>query len=77
MHADWSVRIALDRLEKATARAAFVAWAEMTTALRADGTELRLRESAGGGACGVWVDREGRQVIEVTGTERAAIPSHE
>jgi hypothetical protein len=36
---DWSVSISLDRLEKAESRAAFVAWAEMTTALRADGTE--------------------------------------
>ena len=36
---DWSVRIGLDRLEKAASRAAFVAWAEMTSALRADGTE--------------------------------------
>lgn len=36
---DWSVSISLDRLEKAESRAAFVAWAEMTSALRADGTE--------------------------------------
>ncbi len=36
---NWSVTIGVERLEKATARAAFVAWAEMTTALRRDGTE--------------------------------------
>ncbi len=36
---DWTVTIVAERLEKATARAAFVAWAELTTALRPDGTE--------------------------------------
>ena len=35
----WSVAVGLERLEKAATRAAFVAWAEMTTALRRDGTE--------------------------------------
>ena len=36
---DWSVTIGVERLEKAATRAAFVAWAELTTALRRDGTE--------------------------------------
>ena len=36
---DWKVTVGLERLEKAATRAAFVAWAEMTTALRRDGTE--------------------------------------
>ena len=35
----WSVTVGVERLEKAATRAAFVAWAEMTTALRRDGTE--------------------------------------
>ena len=35
----WSVVVGLERLEKAASRAAFVAWAEITTALRHDGTE--------------------------------------
>ena len=35
----WSVKVGVERLEKAATRAAFVAWAEMTTALRRDGTE--------------------------------------
>jgi hypothetical protein len=35
----WSVTIGVERLEKAATRAAFVAWAEMTSALRRDGTE--------------------------------------
>jgi len=35
----WSVKVAIERLEKASGRAAFCAWAELTTALRGDGTE--------------------------------------
>ena len=35
----WSVKVKVERLERATARAAFCAWADLTTALRADGTE--------------------------------------
>ncbi len=35
----WKVALVLERLEKAEARTAFCAWAEMTTALREDGTE--------------------------------------
>ena len=37
-------------------------------ALRMDGTPVELEGSAGGGACGVWVERDGRPVVEVTGT---------
>ncbi len=35
----WKVALVLERLEKAESRTAFCAWAEMTTALREDGTE--------------------------------------
>ena len=35
----WKVSLAMERLEKAEARPAFCAWAEMTTAVRNDGTE--------------------------------------
>jgi hypothetical protein len=35
----WKVGLVLERLEKAEARPAFCAWAEMTTSLRNDGTE--------------------------------------
>lgn len=35
----WKVVLVLERLEKAESRTAFCAWAEMTTALREDGTE--------------------------------------
>ncbi|MEA3213466.1 MAG: hypothetical protein QOE70_6523 [Chthoniobacter sp.] len=35
----WSVKVAAERLEKAESRAAFVAYAELVTALRRDGTE--------------------------------------
>jgi ectoine hydroxylase-related dioxygenase (phytanoyl-CoA dioxygenase family) len=38
-------------------------------ALRMDGTPVDLDTSAGGGACGVWVDRDGAPVIEVTGAQ--------
>lgn len=36
-------------------------------ALRMDGSPLELAVSAGGGACGVWVEREGQAVAELTG----------
>ncbi|MDB6172360.1 MAG: hypothetical protein JWL59_1671 [Chthoniobacteraceae bacterium] len=36
---NWSVTLGIERLEKASSRAAFCAWAEMTTAVRADGSE--------------------------------------
>jgi hypothetical protein len=32
-----------------------------------DGSEVELEASLGGGACGEWVDRDGRPVIELTG----------
>ena len=35
----WSVKVGIERLEKAESRAAFVAYAELTAALRRDGTE--------------------------------------
>ncbi|HEY7293434.1 MAG TPA: phytanoyl-CoA dioxygenase family protein [Dehalococcoidia bacterium] len=37
-------------------------------ALRMDGTPLALEASADGGTCGVWVEREGKHVIELSGT---------
>ncbi|HLZ72432.1 MAG TPA: phytanoyl-CoA dioxygenase family protein [Dehalococcoidia bacterium] len=40
-------------------------------ALRMDGTPLELAPSPDGGACGVWVEREGRPVIELSGTRAA------
>jgi phytanoyl-CoA hydroxylase len=36
--------------------------------LRMDGTEVALGESAGGGTCGVWVDRDGQPQIEMVQT---------
>jgi len=38
-------------------------------ALRMDGTPLELKPSQGGGACGVWVERQGTPVIELQGQE--------
>jgi phytanoyl-CoA hydroxylase len=38
-------------------------------ALRMDGTPLELGESDTGGACGVWVERDGAPVVEITGME--------
>lgn len=38
-------------------------------ALRLDGQPLELATSQGGGSCGVWVERDGEQVIEMTGQE--------
>src|SRR3954451_5512744 len=38
-------------------------------ALRMDGTPLELDESAGGSTCGVWVDHDGEQVVEMVGEE--------
>ena len=35
--------------------------------LRMDGTEVLLERGDGGGACGVWVERDGRPVIELSG----------
>jgi hypothetical protein len=36
-------------------------------ALRLDGTTVELERGVGGGACGEWVDIDGRPVIELTG----------
>jgi hypothetical protein len=38
-------------------------------ALRMDGTPLALAESPSGGACGVWVERDGALVAELVGQE--------
>jgi ectoine hydroxylase-related dioxygenase (phytanoyl-CoA dioxygenase family) len=38
--------------------------------LRMDGQPVELAMSPGGGTCGVWVDREGAPVIEMSGDER-------
>src|SRR5262249_7898503 len=38
-------------------------------ALRMDGTPLELAESPSGGACGVWVERDGAAVAELVGLE--------
>ncbi len=36
-------------------------------ALRMDGSEVKIEEAPGGGPCGVWVDRGGDRVVEVSG----------
>jgi phytanoyl-CoA hydroxylase len=41
-------------------------------ALRMDGSLVELGVSDGGGACGIWVDQNGKQVIELAGTEGLA-----
>ena len=41
-------------------------------ALRMDGSEIELETSEGGGSCGIWVDQEGSQVIELAGVEGQA-----
>jgi len=38
-------------------------------ALRMDGTPLELEVSAGGGSCGVWVEHDGQQAVEMVGVE--------
>jgi ectoine hydroxylase-related dioxygenase (phytanoyl-CoA dioxygenase family) len=38
-------------------------------ALRMDGSVVELGTSQGGGSCGVWVEQNGRDVIELTGIE--------
>jgi ectoine hydroxylase-related dioxygenase (phytanoyl-CoA dioxygenase family) len=45
-------------------------------ALRMDGTPLELETSQGGGSCGVWVERDGVQVIETSGAE-TVVRKHE
>ena len=41
-------------------------------ALRMDGSVIEMDTSQGGGSCGVWVDQEGRSVIELAGLEGLA-----
>ncbi len=45
-------------------------------ALRMDGTPLELAISQGGGACGVWVEHDGRHVVEMAGHE-GVVRKHE
>ena len=45
-------------------------------ALRMDGTPLELTISQGGGECGVWVERDGVQMVELAGQE-AVVRKHE
>lgn len=46
--------------------------------LRMDGTEFWMKDSPGGGPCGVWTDRDGRPMIEVRQPVSAApAPDHE
>ncbi|MBA3943364.1 MAG: phytanoyl-CoA dioxygenase family protein [Herpetosiphonaceae bacterium] len=45
-------------------------------ALRMDGTPLELATSSGGGTCGVWVEHDGRHVVEMVGQERV-VRKHE
>ncbi len=45
-------------------------------ALRMDGTPLELAVSPGGGACGVWTERDGRVVAEMSG-EHTVTRKHE
>ena len=41
-------------------------------ALRFDGSPVELATSEGGGSCGIWVDQDGKPVIELTGVEALA-----
>lgn len=45
-------------------------------AIRMDGTPLELDESTGGGSCGVWVEQDGGQVVEMVGVE-TVVRKHE
>ena len=45
-------------------------------ALRMDGTIVELETSETGGACGVWVERDGAHVVELAGQE-AVVRKHE
>jgi hypothetical protein len=40
--------------------------------LRMDGTPVELDVSQGGGSCGIWVDQDGKPVIELSGVEGLA-----
>jgi phytanoyl-CoA hydroxylase len=45
--------------------------------LRMDGTTVELGVSEQGGPCGIWVDRDGRPVVEMIYTGGVSGPSHE
>jgi phytanoyl-CoA hydroxylase len=46
--------------------------------LRMDGTEVTIEVSEGGGPCGVWVERDGRPVVEmVEPQQKRPVPDHE
>jgi phytanoyl-CoA hydroxylase len=45
--------------------------------LRLDGSEVQLDISEGGGSCGIWVEKDGEPVIEMTGASRAKADDHE
>lgn len=46
-------------------------------ALRMDGSPAELDISAGGGTCGVWVERDGTRVLEMQAVGGAPAPDHE
>jgi phytanoyl-CoA hydroxylase len=46
-------------------------------ALHMNGTPVELDVSAGGGSCGVWVEQDGKPVIELQTTGGIAAPDHE
>jgi ectoine hydroxylase-related dioxygenase (phytanoyl-CoA dioxygenase family) len=46
-------------------------------ALHMDGSPVELEISAGGSACGVWVERDGRPVLEMQAKGGIAAPDHE
>jgi phytanoyl-CoA hydroxylase len=46
-------------------------------ALRMDGTEVELGTSAGGGPCGVWIERDGQAMVDMVETPSAAGTRHE
>jgi hypothetical protein len=46
-------------------------------ALRMDGSEVTLDVSQGGGACGVWVERDGQPVMELQAVGNVGAPDHE
>ncbi|MGQ9880351.1 MAG: phytanoyl-CoA dioxygenase family protein [Armatimonadota bacterium] len=46
--------------------------------LRMDGTEVKLGVSEGGGPCGVWVEQDGKPVVQIVNPEtRTPVPDHE
>jgi hypothetical protein len=45
--------------------------------LRMDGSAVELGKSEGGGACGVWVERDGQPVIEMQGISGIKADAHE